>query len=370
MRDDFQQRISKGAKNLLINCADCKFGQKLLILFETENDGYYDPDLTNEIVKIADELGLQTELYGVPISRDVCDPDPTLSRKLKAADRTLFLARMGDQLRFRKNDATMNQIISYALNRQMLASPFGTVDYRAFETLKRLIERTFAEAAEIHVTCPAGTDFRGRASSLFPTHTDTTRKRFPVSVFTPIPAANFSGRIAQNGFLTGTGSHYYTPWSCPISETLFINFKGSKITHFDGSKRDIEAAQKHYEFVGNKYGIDTYHVHSWHAGIHPGCKYPDLASKHFERWSGGAFGNPRILHFHTCGDYPPGEISVNVLDPTVRIDGIAIWENGKLHPERLQGGSALLEANTELRSIFQNPAMDVGQAACGKLVYA
>lgn len=370
MLNGFQDRISKGVRNLLINCADCKSGQKLLIVYETENDGYYDPELANDIVRVASELNLQTELYGVPILRDVCDPSPSFSAKLKTADCTLFLARMGDQLRFRQSDASMNQIISYVLNRDMLASPFGTIDYRPFEALKSLINSTIATASEIHVTCPAGTDFKGRARSFSEVNGDTTRKRFPVSVFTPIPAIDFSGRIAQKGFLTGTGSHFYSPWSCELRETLFVNFEGSKITHFEGSQQDIEAAKRHYEFVGNKYGIDTYHVHSWHAGIHAGCEYKEPAGKHFERWSGGAFGNPRILHFHTCGDYPPGEISINVLDPTVLIDGVAVWEDGKLHPEKLTGGTALLDANPEIRSVFQNPATEVGQAACGNLVYA
>lgn len=366
----FQNRISKGVRNLLINCAECVPGQKLLIVYETENDGYYDPELANEILRVAGELNLQTELFGVPILRDVCDPSPSLSAKLKAADCTLFLARMGDQLRFRESDAAMNQIISYVLNRDMLASPFGTVDYRAFEALKVLINSSISSASQVHVTCPAGTNFKGKVANFLHIGGDTTRKRFPISVFTPIPAIDFSGRIAQNGFLTGTGSHFYSPWSCELRDTLFVNFEGSKITHFEGSQRDIEAAKKHYEFVGNKYNIDTYHVHSWHAGIHPGCEYKERAGNHFERWSGGAFGNPRILHFHTCGDYPPGEISINVLDPTIQIDGVSVWDNGKLYPERLLGGSALLEANPEIRSVFQNPAMEVGQAACGNLVYA
>jgi hypothetical protein len=199
---------------------------------------------------------------------------------------------------------------------------------------------------------------------------DTTRKRFPVSVFAPVPALSFRGRIAQNGFLTGTGSQYYTPWACELKETLFVHFEDNRITGFDGTENDVAAAKAHYEFVGNKYGIDTYFIHSWHAGIHPGCRYDAPAGDNFERWSGGAFGNPRLLHFHTCGAYPPGEISLNLLDATVRIDGIAVWQDGVLHPERVAGGANLLEQYPDMRAVFENPTGQVGQAASGLLAYA
>lgn len=367
MHNIMQNPLEQGACNLLINCAGCQPGQSVLLVYETENDGYYDPDLMVAIRGVAAKLGLITHSHGVPIAHDVMDPDAVLSVKMLAADCTIFLARLGDQIRFRTKDAALNQIISYALDCEMLASPFGTVDYQAFEELKHLINDAFAEAQDIHVTCLAGTDFRG-GPVYFESHgADVTRKRFPVSVFTPVPAARFSGRVAQRGFLTGTGSNYYTPWSCEIEETLVVNFKANRITGFEGNDRDVAAARAHYQSVGDRYGLDTYFVHSWHAGIHPGCAFRHPAGAHMERWSGSAFGNPRLLHFHTCGDYPPGEISLNVLDPTVRLDGVAVWDNGILHPERIAGGAALLAAHPDMAAAFKAPATDVGQAACGNL---
>ncbi len=364
-----QQRLEKGTRNLLINCAECTPGQKVLLVYETENDGYYDPALLDEVRKTAEHLGLITESYGVPLARDVTDPDDNLVAKMLEADCTVFLARLGDQIRFRTKDASKKQIISYALDREMLASPFGTIDYSAFEDLKQHINAAIASANEIHVTCPAGTDFKGRVGQNTLQVGDVTRKRFPVSVFAPVPASDFRGCVAQRGFLTGTGSHYYSPWSCEIEDTLLVNFDGSRITGFEGSAKDVAAARAHYEFVGNKYGIDTYYVHSWHAGIHPGCEYKTAAGRHFERWSGSAFGNPRLLHFHTCGAYPPGEISLNVLDPSIRLDGLTLWENGILRIDRLPESAALLEASPDFAKVFQSPAAMVGQAACGNLRY-
>ncbi|MFK7753180.1 MAG: hypothetical protein AB8B51_11590 [Sedimentitalea sp.] len=370
MAHSYRDRFAKGVRNLLINCADCKPGQRLLIICETDTVGYYDPAMGHAIQTIAEQFGLITELVGVPLNRDVCDPGARLSAKMLAADCTVFLARLGDQIRFHPKNSTTTQVISYALDCEMLASPFGTIDYQAFEKLRDLINVAMATARDIHVTCPAGTDFRGRPATPPSTGSDTTRKRFPVSVFAPIPAMGFAGRIAQNGFLTGTGSQYYTPWSCALDDTLFVNFANTRITGFDGAPKDVVAAKAHYEFVAAKYGLDAYYVHSWHGGIHPGCAFDEPAGAHFERWSGGAFGNPRLMHFHTCGAYPPGEISLNLLDPTICIDGVPVWEAGELHPNRVPGGGALLEAYPEMHLAFLHPAARVGQAACGRLRYA
>jgi len=370
MLDDIQNRLVAGVHNLLVNCARCQAGQRVLIICEIECDGYYDPELANDVVKCATDLGFEAELHPVPLCGDATGVDAVLAAKIKAADCAVFLARLGDQIRFQSKTCDTTQVMSYALDRDMLGSSFGATNYQAFVRLKAVIDRAVAQARDIHVTCPAGTDYRGTAMDFNPHTGDTTLKRFPMSVFTPVPARGFSGRIAQKGFLTGTGSHFYEPWSCEVKDTLFVNIEGSKIVGFDGNNADVAAAKAHYEFVGDLYDIETYGVHSWHAGIHPGLSYKQEAGQHFQRWSGGAFGNPRILHVHTCGGYPPGEISLNVLDPTVCLDGIAVWERGRLVPERLQGGVEVFNEFPELKQLFDQPKTAVGQATCGRLMYA
>ena len=160
MLDNFQERLLEGAHNLLINCAECQWGHKLLIVYETEGDGYYDADLAQVITRVGQQFGLVTEMYGVPLQKDVNDPDEMLAAKMDEANCTVFLARLGDQVRFRPQNSSMSQIVSYALDQEMLASPFGTIDYRAFERLNKLINSAVSKAAEVHVTCPAGTDFK------------------------------------------------------------------------------------------------------------------------------------------------------------------------------------------------------------------
>ena len=367
---DYEETSYRAVQNLLINCAQGEPGQSLLIVHEASDEGYYDPQLPGLIGRKATNIGCSVNFCCIPFDENVKDPSPYLNNRIANFDHTLFLARLGDQIRFRPNIGAGNRIISYILDRDMLVSDFGIVDYNGFEALKKVINTAIAKADNIRVTCPAGTDFQGFISNPEQEVVDVTVKRFPMSVFTPAPTLNFEGRIAQLGFLTGTGSQYYKPYACEISETLYVEFEGNKISGFKGSKGDIAAAEKHYEFVAKKYGIDPYFMHSWHAGIHPGCNFPFAASESFERWSGGAFGNPRLLHFHSCGKYPPGEISLNMADPSIALDDVAIWENGVLYPERVLGGREVFDQFPSLKAAFQSPARQIGLGKDGRLSFS
>ncbi|MEM6323440.1 MAG: hypothetical protein AAF748_07150, partial [Pseudomonadota bacterium] len=274
-----------------------------------------------------------------------------------------------DQMRFQPlAHHAPRRVISYALDEDMLASPFGTLPYQGFARLEALINAAFAKAREIRVTCPRGTDFSGSiASAPEDAVKNVSIKRFPVSVFAPLDAAYFRGWVAQDGFLTGTGSRYYEPYSCPLDAPIYFAFDGNRIIDITGAKHNVAAARAHYNAVADQFGLDPFFIHSWHAGIHPGCRYDRPAGDSLERWSGSAFGNPRLLHFHTCGAEAPGEISLNVLDPTIALDGVPVWDAGFLRPERLQGGAALLSDFPDLAHIFAEPERAVGQSADGRL---
>ncbi len=359
--------VLEGARNLLINCAGMRPGEKLLVLQEDPSLGYYGTGLAEAITDAATQMGVQATAIGIPFDPDVDVPPEDLRRAMLAADRTLFIARIGDQLRFNADLGSVRPIVCYALDREMLGSPFGRAPYRAFVALKACIDKALAAASNIRVTCPLGTDFSGPGVAFPVTAGDVTVVRFPMSVFTPAPAAAYSGRIAQAGFLVGTGSRYFQPYGVALRDTLFITFNGNRITGFEGGSDDVETARRHYEFVAERFGIDRDFVHSWHAGIHPGCAFPGQAGESLERWSGAAFGNPRLLHFHTCGAYAPGEICWNIVDPTILVDGVAIWENGVLHPERVQGGAEILAAQQQVAEAFANPAQEIGLAPNGRL---
>lgn len=342
--------------NLLVNCARLSPGEKLLIISE-DGATYYDRAAAEAVLEAAKALGVIAWLRETRFS-----PEPEtcgdISTLMAEADCTIFFARIGDQLRFSAMPSGGRAVVSYALDLDTLISPFGAAHYGAFTALKSLIDRMLAGAEEIRVTCPRGTDFSGPGFG-WREAGDTSLIRFPMSVFAPAPAAGFSGRAALAGFLAGTGSRYYAPYGMAFSRVLFAHFAAGRLTGFTGDEADIRAANAHYDDISARYGLDRDCVHSWHAGIHPGCAFHADADSDYQRWSGSAFGNPRILHFHTCGESAPGEISWTVLDPTITIDGVKIWEDGRLYPERAPGG-AILAAYPCAARLFQNPERRVG----------
>lgn len=358
--------LLEGARNLLVNCAGLAPGGRLLVLSEAAT-GYYGPGLADAVMRAAGRLGITAERREVGFDPAAADPGEDLAQAMRQADRVLFLARLGDQIRFRPAIAPVNPVVSYAIDAPMLASGFGRAHHGAFLELKDCLNQALARARRIRVTCPLGTDFDGPGAA-FPTdNAEVTITRFPLSVFTPIPAARYRGKIAQAGFLTGTGSHYYAPYSQALRDVLTVEFDGNRITRFLGDAADVAAAEAHYRRVAGLLGIKADHVHSWHAGIHPGCAYPRQAGEDLERWSGAAFGNPRILHFHTCGAYAPGEISLNVVDPTIRLDGVAVWDAGRLYPDRVPGGAEILARYPCAAALFAAPSREVGLAPSGRL---
>ena len=349
------------ARNLLLNCAKLTEGSRVLIVVEDASYGHYSPALGPIVAAAAQESGIEAETIVVPFQPIVTHVPDDLHRALQGVDCAIFFARLGDQLRFCGLGTPARIIVSYVLDEDMLASSFGWAHHHAFGDLKHAIDRAVAEANHIRVTCPNGTDFSGPGQpSLLEAETEVAVARFPLSVFAPVPAQGFSGQIAQRGFLTGTCSRFYHPYGVALEDVLLVDFDDNRITGFRGSDGDVATATGHYSAVADQFRIDRDFVHSWHVGIHPGCAYVRDAADNFERWCSGAFGNPRVLHIHTCGAYAPGEISLNVVDPTVEIDGVKVWEHGVLHPERISGGAQVLETYPCARFAFDNPATAIG----------
>ncbi len=349
-----------GAKNLLLNCADAKPGERLLIAYETAEYGYYGSEAFDSVLAAANDIGLETQYLDVGFSPHDPKLTPELMQHLESADIILFLARLGDQLRFSDMPQGKRIIVSFALDGVLFGSGFGRADHRAMQAINDSVKKVLAGASVVHVTCPKGTDFSGRPEMNLTPEGDTSILRFPMSVFTPCPAGSFSGKVALCGFLTGTGSKYYDDYTINFEGPVLALFSKGRLTGFEGSPSDVAAAERHYDRVSALFGIDRNFVHSWHAGIHPGCGFPWDASDDYERWGGSAFGNPRILHFHTCGAYAPGEISWNVVDPTIVIDGVTYWENGVFHASRLPGGADILVNHPSVAAIFADPDRAIG----------
>ena len=206
-------KTCRGAKNLLENCGEARAGERLLIAYEPPEFGYYDADALMCVRETALAMDLQVEALNVGFSPDKPELTPELIRAFDQADIILFLARLGDQLRFSDMPKGKRIIVSFALDAWLFSSGFGTTHHMAMMRLKTQIGATLAQAKHVRVTCERGSDFSGRPIMPGEGTGDTSIRRFPMSVFQPVPAATFSGRVALCGFLTGTGSLYYDDYT-------------------------------------------------------------------------------------------------------------------------------------------------------------
>ena len=102
------------------------------------------------------------------------------------------------------------------------------------------------------------------------------------------------------------------------------------------------------------FNIEHNIVHSWHAGLNPGIRYSHSIEENPDRWSNTIFPSPKYLHFHTCGDYAPGEICWMIANPTIAIDNIPIWEKGILKLHSFDECIQQLQNSSDLRNLYNN----------------
>ena len=118
----------------------------------------------------------------------------------------------------------------------------------------------------------------------------------------------FSGRVVLSDYLTSTCSQVYNPAWIAIPEPVIAEVELGRIVGFHGSAESVKQIEMHYATVANRFGIQADIIHSWHAGIHDACRFDGSPDLNPDLWSNSIFGSPKYLHFHTCGDYAPGEI--------------------------------------------------------------
>ncbi len=353
---------SAGALSLLRDCVKVKAGMRLLIVQEKAGSDYYDDVAPRVTATLAIDQGLHVETLDVECYLDSPIKIDSFVKALKGYDHIIFFARIGDQLRFSDLSEIPPATMCYTLAKESLNSVFGTACYTGLCEVKAALDEAINNAEEIRISCPLGTDYIGSAKH-DNSVCDVSIQRFPMLVPSPVCCNGFSGEVVLSRFLAGTGSQYYEPYLLQLEDKLIAHVDRNEILGFSGSASEVNRVEQHYQLVSEKFGIDRYYAHSWHAGMHPGCVFERDAVSDIVRWSGSAFGNPRILHFHTCGQYAPGEISWTIIDPSIYLDGVAIWENGVLHPERIPAANHLFRAHPNLAQLYENPLFSIGIAS-------
>jgi hypothetical protein len=288
------------------------------------------------------------------------DDATALDSAASEADAVVYFARIGDHGRFDGARGGPLRIMSYARDAGALASPFGRTPHAAMRALKEAVDAVLGAAGRIEIRCPLGTRVSGAPPRREGPPPDVTIRRFPLGVPAPVGAAGFSGRVALARWLTPTGNSVYDPATVALANPVMAEIADGALGALDGAAEDVAAVRTHHACIGTRFGADPGRIDSWHAGIHPGCAYPRRAAEDPDRWSNTVFANPRFLHFHACGREPPGEICWMVADPTVTVDGAALWREGRLETEGFAAIRAARAAHPDLDALLADPAQAVG----------
>ena len=344
--------LNKSINNLLNNCAELNENDTLLIISEDSKFGWYDKDISIAVYDYAkNKLGLSTELLIVGEPKN--NAKDTLEKIIDNYDCAIFFARIGDQERFEKPLSNTKRIMSYVRNIDSLCSLFASTNYEEMQRFKDVINKIIFDADNIEISCHLGTNLKGTIDKKnINQNEDTSVVRFPVVVPSPILAKNFSGEVVLDGYLTSTGSKVYEPISLKIESPVTATILNGKIANLNGEKKVVEKIVKHYETVSKIFNIDHDIVHSWHAGINPGIHYSNSVEENPDRWSNTIFPSPKYLHFHTCGNYAPGEICWMIANHNIKIDTVPLWENGILKVGSFDETIQHLQNSSDLRNLY------------------
>ncbi len=387
---DRRTALARGARNLLVSCARLRPGADLAIVHEDPALGWYDLEAPLAVAEEARGLGAVPSLVRVGAPGN--EPDGRAVQAVAEHDTVVFFSRIGDQDRFGDPAPGKTVVMCYARDAAMLASAYGRTDHRALLDLAAAVDRVLLRAGRIRISCPLGTDLVGASPAAAGESGESGEhgaeagrqsgdpdepgdpgergagaavRRFPLGVHRPVEAAGFSGRVVLAGWLASTGSKVYEPASLTLESPVAAEVASGRLVGLHGEASLVDRVRAHYRMVAEKFGLDPNAMHSWHAGIHPGCAYPARAAEDPDRWANNVFTNPRFVHFHTCGALPPGEICWTVLDPTIEVDGVALWRAGRLRPGAFAPLRDCLSRWPALAPLFADPSDAIGLAGAG-----
>jgi hypothetical protein len=249
-----------GAISLLRDCVGSKAGERVLIVREPDNYGYYDEKTPRIAAEAGRHLGLK--IYETVSDSLITDADgrTKLVDTLAGFDHIVFFSRVGDQLRFSSDIDIPSSTICYTLDSDALNSNFSKACHHGMSEVKEAIDNAFESASEIRVTCPRGTDYIGHPNWTAAAKTDVYLKRFPLLVPRPIPASGFTGKVALCHFLTGTGSRTYEPYTLNLPVNVIAYLDNNRITHFEGDEAAVKQVENHYKTVSEYFDIDPWYV--------------------------------------------------------------------------------------------------------------
>jgi len=188
-----------GTDNLLVNCAQVKPGADVLFVNESGRDAVSRQTVAF-IEARARELGANVKSIWIG---QVAGPESIPSDVIDAiqdADVTIFNHTLGAMLRIRPVPGSGLGILNYATTDDILNSDWVRVPYGLWQQIIKSVAGEFGHAREWRITCPNGTDIRGRVPEVEraapATSTGFSLNTFPIGTHRPTSALTAEGKIA------------------------------------------------------------------------------------------------------------------------------------------------------------------------------
>ena len=329
MNDLLDGDLRDGSRSLLLDCVGMRKGDDVLLVGEDHRRAFFDTRVCRVLATAVRELGGSPHIVIVPETEGPEDVPDEVAQAMAEVDHTIFVSRLGDQVRFSEIDGPGTKTMCYLHDTGYLRSPFARVPYGALSEICELLQREIALRQHCRITCPEGTDLAGPVSGDATVLEDFSVRQFPVMIVPPIEAGGLSGRLVLSRWLLSTSTHLYDDSLLPLPVPLAVRLEEGRIVAIDGKAEEVDRVRRHFESVASRSGGEAFRIHSWHAGINPTVFFNGRAEDDIEKWADMVFGSPRYTHFHACGT-DPGDVSISLFDTTVSFDGEDYWKCGRL----------------------------------------
>ena len=327
----WQARIDRGADNLLEQRLGARPGDRCLLVAELD-DTLYDSSVVEAVAHRCRHHGVKaTIVREVLVTSSEAFP-VSLLELMRNVEHTVFFSRLGDYLRFTGVPVSSSLTNCYAYSESLLASAFACVSHNLMATLRNRLEAQLMAAREWRITCPLGTDVAGgfhRHGEGGADDNEFMISMFPEATFKPIACHSANGTVCISRWLMPGGAPKIEDPNLSFDGVVRCDVEAGMIRRIHGDSAAAQQVSRYYDRVAATLGISRNRVHSWHVGTHPQTYIEKAPDADFERWCALSFCSPRYLHFHTCGDEPPGEVAWSLFDCTVYIDGEMFWQDGE-----------------------------------------
>ncbi|MGB7320405.1 MAG: hypothetical protein WBC95_03260 [Albidovulum sp.] len=321
--------FEQGVRNLLLNCAKARAGERVLLVGECGAAPYFEPGLCEAVAEVAGHLGIAAEVVIEPPVSDAAQFPPRVRGAMERADRTIFFSRLGDQVRFALKPGANRAVMTYTLSRKYLGHAFAGADFNAMRAVHDALLDLILASDSYRISGDCGTDLTGRVrKGRKDAVADFALDLFPVMIFPPVVCEALNGTLVIKHFVTSSSTRAYEDSVLIIDTPIRVTVENSRMTGFDGPDALVARLKAQLERAAALTGGDPWVINSWHTGINPNTFYEGDPYDDLELWGTVAYGSPRYTHLHAAGN-DPGDAAFHMMDATISFDGEMVWDRGR-----------------------------------------